>query len=251
MAQFKNPHDSHRHSLETLNMLYEYDSFMESLKVVADMGCGAGLDTEWFATLTTRDDPPEPHEYLCYAVDKNNSQIESSVLENKNVVPIEGNFEERLIPRQVDLMWAHNSFQYVINPLSTLKVWNETMNINGMLVLNVPLSQTYQYNRLKSRSENGCYYNYNICNIIYMLAVNGFDCRDSYFDMQENNPWLKAAVYKSDHAPMDPATTTWFDLVDKRLVNDSVMLSLNKYGEVRQEELLFTWLDRDWRYAKN
>ena len=86
---------------------------------------------------------------------------------------------------------------------------------------------------------------------MYILAVNGFDCRDSYFNMSENNMWLSAAVYKSPHPPMDPATTTWHDLVDLSLVNDSVALSLSKYGHVVQEELLFTWLDKDWRYAKN
>jgi len=238
-------------SQETLNLLYEYDSFLDSIEVVADMGCGNGQDLEWWATLMTRDDPPEPHNYLCYAIDKNIKQLDASVLENTNIVAIEGNFETRLIPRQVDLIWCYNSFQYVTNPLGTLKVWNETMNVNGMLVLTVPQFQSYEYNRLKTRSISGCYYHYNICNLMYMLAVNGFDCRDCYFDMKENDPWIKAAVYKSEHAPMDPATTTWFDLADKHLVNDSVIQSLNKYSQVVQEELLFTWLDRDWRYAKN
>jgi len=238
-------------SQETLNLLYEYDSFLDSIEVVADMGCGTGQDLKWWATLMTRDDPPEPHNYLCYAIDKNIKQLDASVLENTNIVAIEGNFETRLIPRQVDLIWCYNSFQYVTNPLGTLKVWNETMNVNGMLVLTVPQFQSYEYNRLKTRSISGCYYHYNICNLMYMLAVNGFDCRDCYFDMKENDPWIKAAVYKSEHAPMDPATTTWFDLADKHLVNDSVIQSLNKYSQVVQEELLFTWLDRDWRYAKN
>ena len=58
-----------RHSLKVLNQLYEYDSFMDSLKNVADMGCGTGEDINWWATLTTRDDPPEPHNYNCFAVD--------------------------------------------------------------------------------------------------------------------------------------------------------------------------------------
>ena len=57
MALFKNAYASHDHSLEILNMLYGYDSFLDNLKVIADMGCGAGLDTEWWATLETRDDP--------------------------------------------------------------------------------------------------------------------------------------------------------------------------------------------------
>jgi len=252
MEQFSTPYDSHAHSLSTaLNYLYLYDDFMDNIEVVADMGCGAGLDTHWWATRETRDEVPEPQDYLCYAVDIDTDKIEPTVLEHSNIIPISGNFETRVIPRQVDLMWCHNSFQYAVNPLNTLKVWNETMNVDGMLVITMPMTQSYQYNRLKTRSVDRCYYNYNICNLMYILAVNGFDCRDSYFDISANNPWISAAVYKSDQEPLDPATTTWHDLVELKLVNDSVASSLNKYGYVAQEELIFKWLDQDWRYAKN
>jgi hypothetical protein len=61
---------------------------------------------------------------------------------------------------------------------------------------------------------------------------------------------MNFAVYKNSE-PSDPATTTWHDLVDQRVVNDSVANSLNKFGYVRQEDLIVNWLDRDWRFAKN
>lgn len=251
MDQFRNALDSHNHSQQILQMLYQYDTFMDSIGTVADMGCGSGLDINWWATLHTRDDPPEPHNYKCYAVDKNISQIEHEILELPNVIPIQANFEdERVIPVQVDLTWSHNSFQYAINPLNTLKNWNQIMNLNGMLVLSLPQHQTYEFNRLKTRSFSGSYYHYNVCNLMYMLAVNGFDCRDCYMWMEENTSWMHFVVYKSAD-PLDPATTSWFDLADKNLISDSAMHSLNKYGHVRQEELMFTWLDKDWRFAKN
>ena len=41
MAHFKNALESHEHSRDVLDMLYQYDTFMDSLKVIADMGCGA------------------------------------------------------------------------------------------------------------------------------------------------------------------------------------------------------------------
>jgi SAM-dependent methyltransferase len=250
MAQFKNAHASHAHSLETFEMLYEYDDFLYSLEVVADMGCGAGLDTAWWATLKDRQDPPEPHNYTCYAVDHNTEQIEPSVLSNSNVVPVQGDFSTRLIPRQIDLIWCHDAFQYALNPLQTLAVWNQNMNVNGMLILSLPLHQAYHYNRLNTQSHSGCYYHYNICNLMYMLAVSGFDCKDSYFSMTDDRDWLTAAVYKTID-PQDPVTTTWHDLADLNLVNDSVKQSLNRYGYVRQEELVFTWLDRDFYFAKS
>lgn len=252
MNQFKNAHASHEHSQSILKLLYEYDSFLDSIQVVADMGCGSGLDIEWWASLYTRDDPPEPHNYLCYAIDRDIKQIDPTLLENnKNIKVIAGDMSQQLIiPRKVDFLWCHDSFQYVINPLLTLKNWNEMMNINGMMTLSLPQHQTYEYNRIQTRSVSGCYYHYNICNLMYMLAVNGFDCRDCYIWMDTNNAWMHFAVYKSMD-PMDPVTTSWFDLADKNLINNSVMDSLNKYGHVRQEELIFTWLDRDWRFAKN
>jgi hypothetical protein len=251
MVHFKNALESHEHSRDVLDMLYQYDTFMDSVKVVADMGCGEGLDVNWWATLMTRDDPPEPHNYIVYAVDRNIDRIDPDIKTLNNVKAIAADFEQTyILPRLVDVIWSHDSFQYAINPLSTLHNWNQQMNINGMLVLNLPIAQTYAYDRIQTRSFSGCYYNHNICTLMYMLAVNGFDCRDCYVYMAANYGWIHMAVYKTMD-PMDPANTTWFDLADKNLVNDSVKTSLNKWGYVRQEDLMFTWLDKDWRFAKN
>ena len=50
---FRNEEESHQHSLQTLNQLYEYDDFMMSIKTVADLGCGTGKDLIWWATNTS------------------------------------------------------------------------------------------------------------------------------------------------------------------------------------------------------
>lgn len=250
MDQFRTVEDSHAHSREILDLIYQYDSFLDSLTVIADMGCGSGLDINWWANLTTRDDPPEPRNYICYAIDRDTSQIDPNILKNKNVAAIQADFEDRMRIRPVDFLWSHNSFQYALNPMNTLNSWNKLMNVNGMMVLTVPLHQGYQYNRLVTRSINNCFYHYNVCNLMYMLAVSGFDCRDCFVNSTENSPWLTFAVYKNED-PLDPATTTWFELAERNLVNDSVIKSLNKYGHVRQEELIFTWLDKDFHFARN
>jgi SAM-dependent methyltransferase len=248
---FKNAEDSHKHSLGVLEMLYQYDSFLDSLEVIADMGCGSGLDAQWWAQLMNRESPPKPHDYLVYAVDKDTSKIDPKIVsENKNMRVMKGDFTDMHFPSKIDLMWAHDSFQYALNPLHTLNHWNNSMNINGMLVLTLPQHTSYAYNRLQTRSHSGCYFHYNICNLMYMLAVNGFDCRDCYVYSEPNYDWMHIAVYKS-YSPMDPGSTTWFDLADKGLVNDSVVQSLNNYGYVKQEELIFTWLDKNWRFVRN
>ena len=245
---FKDRYDSHDHSLRVLEILSGYDSFMDSLQVVADMGSGHGLDINWWATAETRDEYPQPYNFTCYAVDKDHS---GNDYELPNLHKITGNFEERLLPRKVDLMWCHDAFQYGINPLATLKLWNEQMSINGMLVIIVPQTFNYRFNRLVNRVHDGCFFTYNICNLIYMLTVNGFDCKDSYMYKEPNDPWIHLAVYKTETPPMDPATTRWYDLVEKGMLHDSLAASVNKFGYLRQEDIILPWLDKQFYFAKD
>jgi SAM-dependent methyltransferase len=243
MAQFKNAYASHEHSLEILNIIYGYDSFLDSLGTIADMGCGVGLDSEWWATLKTRDDPPEPHNYTVYAVDQNIGQIEHDILRHENIITLEGDFESRIVPRQVDLIWAHDVFQYAKNPLACLATWKETLNVNGMLLLSIPQTTYMHNNRLVVSNHSNQYYSYNALNLMYLLAISGFDCRDAYFYRKDNTPWLYAGVYASEYGPMPNAT--WYDLVEHRLVNDSIVNSVDKYGHARMEDLIVSWFDKD------
>ena len=251
MVQFKNPQESHNHSKETLDIIYGYDSFLDSLEVVADMGCGRGLDLNWWATIETRDDPPEPRNYICYGVDQDVQHFDTRTKSLPNVVVVQDNIETYTLPRKVDMLWSHDSFQYVTNPLATLKHWNSMMNPDAMMVLILKQTVSTEYNRLVNRGVNYSYFNHNLVNLVYMLAVNGFDCRDAYALKEVNNPWLHLAVYKSQHAPMLPASTSWFDLADKGLLHPSIESSLNSYGHVRQEDIIYPWLDKDFYRVKN
>lgn len=255
MALFNNGLQSHAHSLTVLDHIRKYDDFLDTITTVADMGCGNGHDINWWSRLEyleiSEDSSGNEHEnwrkrnYICYAVDRDIKQIETGMLPD-NVHAIEGDFEKRVLSRAVDFMWSHDSFQYALNPLNTLKVWNEQMNENGMLCITIPQQNAYVYNRLVVRSHSHAYFNHNFLSLVYMLAVNGFDCRDAYFLKERNDAWLHAAVYKSNHAPMDPSTTTWHDLAEKRLINDSMINSVDKYGYVKQEDILCTWFDGNW-----
>lgn len=250
MVPFRNAQESHNHSKEILDVLYGYDSFLDSLEIIADFGCGSGLDAKWWATLKTRDDPPEPRNYTVYAVDKDLTKVDSLCASLSNVFTFEADIENVTLPRTVDFIWCHDAFQYVVNPIQTLAKWNSYMNVNGMLLISIPQATHYSYNRLQAHSYNYCYYNHNIVSLMYMLAVNGFDCRDAYFLKKENDTWLHAAVYKSDIAPMDPTKTSWYNLADLNLLNDSVLDCINKFGYVKQDEILVNWLDKDFHLPK-
>ena len=246
MALFKNPYLSHEHSLEVLNLLYGYDSFLDSLTTIADMGCGAGHDAEWWASLMTRDEPAEPRNYIVYAVDQDLTKIDPDILaRNPNIIPIEQNFEERSVPRQVDLIWAHDTFQYALDPFKCLRTWKDTLQENGMLILTIPQGTYVKNSSLVVEQHDHQYYNYNILNLIYMLAISGFDCRDAYFYRKRSTPWLYAAVYASQHEPLT-RQATWYDLAERNLVNDSVINSVNQHGYARMEDLVVTWLDKDY-----
>ncbi len=252
MEVFKNADSSHAHSLETLEILYGYDSFLDSLEFVADFGCGQGLDSEWWAKLETRDEPPEPRNYKVYSVDKNVNIFDKTIANLPNVFQFDYDLDDLHfgLPRPVDLIWCHNTLQYMINPVRTLGTWNKSMNVNAMLLIVVPQLQHYSYNRMQNHGHDFTYFNYNIVNLMYMLAVNGYDCKDAYFFKKENDPWLHAAVYKSDIAPMDPTSTSWYQLSELGLLNDSVTHCLKRYGYVKQEEIVTAWLDKDFYYPK-
>lgn len=208
------------------------------------MGCGNSEDVEWWATLATRDDPPEPYNYMVYAVDRDASKL-AGVPNLKNIFKFNHTFNEICVPSKIDLMYAHDCLQFSPNPLSTLGVWNAMMNVNGMLVLSVPQHSGVEYNNYYSRTYSGCYHHFTPTNLIYMLAVNGFDCRDAYLLKKFGDPWINMAVYKSNIPTMDPDTTSWTDLIDTGLLHPSVVNSIKQYGYLRQEDIVMPWLDRE------
>jgi SAM-dependent methyltransferase len=234
-----------RHSLRILDLIQQYDIFLESIHHVADMGCGAGEDTTWWATLMNNEDPPQPYNFACHAVDTDSSKL-AQLPNLKNIHKVNNSFDaDYLFPVPVDFIWAHDSLQYSTDPLYTLRKWNGYLNVNGMLALSVPQHTGIEYGRQYSRGYNGCIFHYNPIMLIYMLAVNGFDCRDAYLLKQFQDPWINMAVYKTDVEPMNPKTTTWFDLIDKNLLHPSIVNSINANGFLKQEEIVMPWLDKE------
>ena len=240
---FRNAEDSHAHSLDILNLLYEYDDFMESVGTVVDLGCGSGLDLEWWATRTTRDDEPTPLNIRCFGVD----QQESLKLAKKypNITYQQTDFETTIHPPKTkfDVLWCHDAFQYAVDPIKTLSNWWSIAADSAMLSIIVPQTTNFVERQHNFESHSGCFYHYTLVNLIYMLATAGWDCKSGFFLRPINENWVHAIVYKSPQAPMDPKKVSWHQLRELGLLPDSVDKSIMSHNYVRQQDLTLPWID--------
>jgi hypothetical protein len=76
-----------------------------------------------------------------------------------------------------------------------------------------------------------------------MLATCGWDCRSGFFKQAPTVPWIHVAVYKSKHKPLDPTTTSWYQLSELELIPASAKASIDAHGYLNQQDLVLPWLD--------
>jgi len=228
---------------QVLDMLVNYDEFMSQLDVIADMGSGAGHHSKWWATREVVEGNKN-RKYTVLAID------DKVALDNKNRLPnirqIRKDWDATGVQKnKVDLIWCYNSFQQSIDPFNTLRHWHSIMQENGMLILAIPQNNYIDdLSRWQVELKPDCYYSYNMVTLIRMLATSGFDCREGFLRQRRHDPYIWAAVYKSKHEPMDRRSTTWYDLMEKKLLPVSADNCVLKYGYLKQEFLVLEWLDR-------
>lgn len=237
-----------RPSMKILDSLYQYDDFMESVQTVVDIGCGDGHDLVWWATATTRDDDPQPLNIQCKGVDLFDNLTVAH--KHKNITYQSVDFENEILPlkNNFDVLWCHDSFQYCHRPLTTLTKWREIASPGAMLVIAMPQTLQIQKNQLSHYLPSGVYYHYTIVNLIYMLSVTGWDCAAGFFQQETLDPWIRCVVYKSSAEPMDPKKTSWYDLVETKLLPASAEKSIKAHGYLRQQDLVLPWLDKSFSW---
>ena len=240
---FAHPGDSHQHSLETLNQLYEYDDFMESIRTMVDLGCGSGDDLAWWATRTTRDDNPQPLNINCHGIDLHDTLLVAG--EHANISYQSANFENTIVAPDggFDVLWCHDAFQYAVNPIQTLSNWWNITSPGGMLALTVPVTQQIYRRQLSYTLPNGCYYHHTMVSLMYMLATAGWDCGAGFFKQMPSEPWIHAVVYKSDKSPQNPREVTWHTLAELNLLPESAVRSIYAHSALRQQDLVVPWVD--------
>ena len=246
---FRNNDEAHEHILQVLNQLYEYDDFMMSIKTVADLGCGAGKDIEWWATRTTRDQYQKPLNISCQGIDILDSLPIAN--EYRNITYQKADFEGIIStpPEKFDVLWCNNAFQYAVNPIQTLINWRSIAATEAMLVLAIPQTTNIYHKELDFTQQDGCYYHHTIVSLIHMLSIAGWDCKAGFFKKSNADNWLYAIVYNSKKEPLDPKTTRWYDLVDAKLLPDSADKSILAKGFLDQKDLILPWIDKSLSFV--
>lgn len=236
---------STRPSLKILTALREHDDFMESIRTMVDLGCGNGDDLAWWATQTTREDSPQPLNIRCVGVDVLDQLPMAKNHANVTYQPTD--FETVVYPPQdkFDVLWCHDAFQYCIDPLGTLGKWKDIASDGAMLVIAVPQTVQVHHAQISYHLPPKVFYHHTMVSLMYMLAVNGWDCCNGFFQQQPQDPWIRAVVYKTNNQPRNPKTTSWYDLLDTGLLSESAERSIQAHGFLRQQDLVVPWLDHN------
>jgi hypothetical protein len=232
-------------SLYTLKLLEDHVDFMQSLKVIADMGAGEAHDSLWWANAYILDDNNNkiPLKLKVHSFD-----IDTAIElpSHPNIFYSNKDFNNTgLKENSIDLVWSHNSFQCSKNPLATLAHWWHIMRKDAMLCLTIPnnfqINYFRQEPRIVSSLESGIYFNYTPASLIMMLASSGFDCLGGHFKFSSDDNCFRAAVYKTDIEPQN--YVNWYELLDKNLLPLSVSTAIKSKGHFKDSDIVVEWID--------
>lgn len=242
LPSFESHNHSHQHSLATLELLEEFTSFMESIDTVVDMGCGYGHDVFWWATRRDPEPPHVPRNYNVIGVDNTVSRQNPNLANCANVEIKVADFETVDLPAgTVDLLWCHNSFHFVKNPLATLQHWNSLISNGGFIYLCLPYTVNRHYNQFSGKTQSHSFFHYMPSNIIYMLACAGFDLSDSRFVKFDGDVFFHIAGYK-DTSKVN-YNLTWYELAETGRLPSSLCSTIQRKGYVDDYELVGEWFN--------
>ena len=235
---------AHDHSVKNiLTDLYQHDEFMESISSMVDLGCQTeALDLQWWANAEINDDTRAPLSIKCIGV----NQIDKLIVKHKGISFQRQDVQEFNKNKKLfDVLWCYDVLQFLTNPYQALANWWHVAAQDAMMVIAVPQTTNVEFNMLEYDARLNHKHHFTMPMLIYMLAVNGWDCNSGFFKKGIDDPWLYAIVYRSNVKPMDPAITNLYNLVeDTELLPECAVNSINKYGMLRQKDLLLPWLDK-------
>jgi SAM-dependent methyltransferase len=234
---------SHNHSLLALNYLDQFDDFKSSIKHMADFGCGKGLDLEFWANMHTWTEEGEPGPKLnfnCVGFDLN---AENNVPNRHNIKykNYDFNTDDVLWSVPFDVVWCHNLMQYMYSPVEFLGRVNRNMATGGMLYLCVPSTVSVFQNRFQNYTPAQHFNTFTVSQIIYLLALNGFDVNDFYLQKEQFVDIIQVVTYK-ERKPLS-YTTSWYEMADMGILNDNIKEIVLQNNTLSDQGLVTKWLD--------
>ena len=112
-----------------------------------------------------------------------------------------------------------------------------------MLCLTIPKIHNYFYNEPDYRVYPKVYNDINIVNLIYGLALAGYDCKDAYYLQEKNSNLLNFIGYKNTDDTYEPDEVTVYDLLEMERLPNSMIQQMEKFGYVSNKNLLLSWMD--------
>ena len=250
---FTTEQESHEHSLQTLEQLNEHYEFKTSVSNVLDIGCGRELlDLKYWANMTDEFDENNPGRRLNIdCVGLNKILIGPPAEKNISVVQHDFNTEQGMgkFKKKFDVVWCHDVMQYSWSPLWFLNHVNKVTADGGMLYLCVPSTINTLYHRFESYTKSEYFSTFTITQLIYLLALNGFDTKDFYIKKEPYTDRIEVMTYKVSK-PLD-YSTTWYQLMEKDLLTPNMGEIIFQKGYLTNQGLVTTWIDGtvfDYRY---
>jgi SAM-dependent methyltransferase len=228
-------------------MLDDFVEFKRSIGSVLDLGCGSGTDLAYIANFTDSDDDnPRPLNIPCTGLDiklTSDAKAYETKIKHYSLVEHDFNSSELLpkFPKKFDVVWCHDVLQYSHSVINLLGAVNRSMNKNGMLYLSVPNTVSVNYGRFQNYTFSQQFQTFTVTQLIYLLAINGFDCNDFYLKKVKHDDCIEVITYKNSE-PYS-YTSTWYDLMDKKCFNDSANAIIEKHGFLTDQGLLTKWID--------
>ena len=224
-------------------MLNGFDDFKASVKHMADFGCGKGYDVEYWGHMQEFTEDGKPGRYLninCVGFDLD---AESNTPSRKNIKYKNHDFNSHDVIWSVpfDIVWCHNLMQHIYSPVEFLGRVNKAMATGSMLYLCVPSTVTVFQNKFQNYTPGLHYNTFTVSQILYLIAINGFDVKDFYLQKEKHVDLIQVLTYK-EMEPL-PYNTTWYEMADMGILNDNITELVMKNGTLNDQGLITTWLD--------
>jgi len=115
------------------------------------------------------------------------------------------------------------------------------MQDTGMLYLRVPSTISVIYNKFQNYTKSGYYSTFTLTQLIYLLALNGFDCNDVFFKKTAYEDIIEVVTYKISE-PYD-ANLNWGQLAEHNMLTDNMNEIINHKGYLTDQGLITKWID--------